>query len=175
MYARKQRASIYHPATIDDLPFEVLREVFVYLEPKDLVAPSRVNRSWRPAAQGVQRAQLKIKRGHLERLNASLLCGIQLSRIVFGYEAYSIKHLVIDLRLVGQDNIPILARLVSTTLHTLEATFYNSGGYVVHYAILDQFFSRCRGIRNLKLKWFDFGVDPSNISQTIKEGFYRLS
>jgi hypothetical protein len=109
-YARKQRASIYHTATIDDLPFEVLRELFVYLKPEDLVAPSRVNRSWRPAAQDVQRAQLRIFEGGNESLDASLMCGIQLTRIVFGYESFSIKHLELDLKMVAREYIPILSR-----------------------------------------------------------------
>jgi hypothetical protein len=43
------------------------------------------------------------------------------------------------------------------------------------YAILNQFFSQCRGIRNLNLESFDFGVDQSSIPQTINDGFYRLS
>jgi hypothetical protein len=169
-YARKQRAYIYHPATIDDLPFEVLREAFLYLEPEDLVSPSRVNRSWRPAAQDVQRTRLVV-----DKEDYSLMCGIQLTRIVFGYEAYSIKNLVIDVSLVDREYIPILARMISPTLHTLEATFYNLGGSVVHFAILDQFFSQCSGIRNLKLKWFDFRDDASSITQNINDGFYRLS
>jgi hypothetical protein len=174
-YARKQRASIYHHATIDDLPFEVLREAFLYLKPKDLVAPSRVNRSWRPAAQDVQRAKLRIGVGFRGILRASLMCGIQLTRIVFVYEAFSIKHLDIELRLVAREYIPILARLVSTTLRTLELRFDGERGSASHYATLDQFFSQCHGIRNLKLRFFEFGDDPSFISQTIKEGFYRLS
>jgi hypothetical protein len=174
-YARKQRASIYHPATIEDLPFEVLREALLYLKPRDLVAPSRVNRYWRPAAQDVQRAQLRIIEGGNEILDASLMSGIQLSRIVFGSDAFSIKHLVIDLRLVDQDNIPILARLVSHTLRNLELNFDEGEESESHYATLDQFFSQCHGIRNLKLRFFDFADNPSNISQTIKDGFYRLS
>jgi hypothetical protein len=137
-YARKQRASIYHPATIDDLPFKVLREAFLYLIPEDLVDPSRVNRSWRPAAQDVQRAQLKIAYG--EKLDARLLCGIQLTRIVFGYKSFSIKHLVIDLRFVKRAHIPTLTRLVSPTLHTLEINFSGDRQSIVHYEILDLFF-----------------------------------
>jgi hypothetical protein len=174
-YARKQRASIYHSATIDDLPFEVLREAFLYLKLKDLVSPSRVNRSWRPAAQDVQRAQLKIARWERGRMDVSSLCGIQLTRIVFGSEAYSIKHLNLDLGLLDGEHIHILAQLVSTALRTLELSFYDSGGSVVHYAILDQFFSQCNGIRNLNLQDFDFGENPASISQTIKTGFYQLS
>jgi hypothetical protein len=125
-YSRKHRASIYHPATIDDLPFEVLRE----LEPRDLGAPSRVNRSWRPAAQDVQRSRLFI-----EREVYSLMCGIQLTRVVFGYEAYSIKHLDLKLRLVKRMHIPILARLASPTLRTLELYLYGEESGIC-YAIL---------------------------------------
>jgi hypothetical protein len=168
-YARRQRASIYHTATIDDLPFEVLREAFLYLEPEDLVAPSCVNRSWRPTAQDVQRSRFVV-----EKEDYSLMCGIQLSRIVFGYEAYSIKHLDLKLRLVDRMHIPILARLASPTLRTLELDLYGVESGIC-YAILDQFFSRCNGIRNLKLIWFNFGDDPTIIPQSIKEGFYRLS
>jgi hypothetical protein len=105
-YARKQRASIYHPATIDDLPFEVLREAFLFLKMEDLVAPSRANRSWRPAAQDVQRSRFQIDHRLGESMVASLLCGIQLTRIVFVYEAYSIKHLDIELGLVDRMHIP---------------------------------------------------------------------
>jgi hypothetical protein len=171
-YARKQRASIYHPATINDLPFEVLCEAFLYLIPEDLVDPSRVNRSWRPAAQDVQRAQLKIAYG--EKLDARLLCGIQLTRIVFGY-AFSIKHLELYLRLIDPEHILILSRLLSPTLRTLEITFDENEESSIHYSILDQFFSHCKGIRNLKLNYFDVGDDPYSITQTIKDGFYRLS
>jgi hypothetical protein len=174
-YARKQRASIYHPATIDDLPFEVLRKAFLYLKPEDLVAPSRVNRSWRPAAQDVQRARLHIEYNNRKRLGTSLMCGIELTRIVFGYEAFSIKHLVIDLRCAEREFIPNLVRLVATSLCTLEISFIYVGEAGGRYAILDQFFSQCHRIRNLKLQDFDFGDDPSFISQTIKDGFYRLS
>jgi hypothetical protein len=174
-YARKQRASIYHSATIDDLPFEVLREAFLYLKPEDLVSPSRVNRSWRPAAQDVQRARLQIDFNTRKRLGTSFMCGSQLSRIVFGYEAFSIKHLVFDVRLVDQEYIPILSRLFSTTLCTLEVSFTRDDESESCYEILDQFFSQCPGIRNLKLNFFDFGVDPASISQTIKDGFCRLS
>jgi hypothetical protein len=168
-YARKQRASIYHHATIDDLPFEVLRESFLYLEPADLVSPSRANRSWRPTAQDVQQSRFVV-----EKEDYSLLCGIQLTRIAFGYDAYSIKHLVIDLYSVNRNYIPILARLVSPTLRTLDLDYFGVETSS-HYVALDQFFSQCDGIRNLKLNYFDFGDNPSNISQTIKEGFYQLS
>jgi hypothetical protein len=174
-YARKQRASIYHPATIDDLPFEVLREAFVYLKTEDLVSSSRVNRSWRPAAQDVQRSQLIISKDHRESLDPKrLLCGIQLTRIVFGYNVFSIKHLVIDLGFGNRAYIPILARMVAPNLRTLELDYFGVETSS-HYVALDQFFSQCRGIRNIKLNRFYFGEESTSISQTIKDGFYRLS
>jgi hypothetical protein len=172
-YARKQRASIYHPATIDDLPFEVLREAFLYLDTEDLTSPSRVNRSWRPAAQDVQKSKLMISPWDGKRLDASLMCGIQLSRIVFGCDAFSIKHLTIDVCRFDRDYLPILARLISTTLRSLDISF--NGVSEFHYETLDQFFSRYHGIRNLKLAGFDFGVDPASFTKNIKDGFYRLS
>jgi hypothetical protein len=173
-YFRKQRASIYHPATIDDIPFEVLREAFLYLEPEELVSPSRVNRSWRPAAQDVQRSRLQISEGEIDRLDTSSICGIQLMRIVFGHESFSIKHLELDLELVPQKYIHLLARIVPS-LRTLDLSFKYREESGVCYAILDLFFSQCNGIRNLKLVIFDFGDDSSSISQTIKDGFYQLS
>jgi hypothetical protein len=100
-----------------------------------------------------------------------LLCGIQLARIVFGYESFSIKHLVIDLSSVDRDCVPILARLVSLTLYVLDLSYDDEEES--NYAILDQFFSQCDGIRNLTLRQIDFGEYPT--SQTIKGGFYRLS
>jgi hypothetical protein len=169
-YARKQRASIYHPATIEDLPFEVLREAFLYLEPEDLVSPSRVNRSWRPAAQDVQRSRLVV-----DKEDNSLMCGIQFTRIVFGYESFSIKHLKLYLRLDDPGHIPILSRLASSTLQTLHLIFAGARGSASHYATLDQFFSQCHRILNLKLQAIDFGDDPASISRTIKDGFYGLS
>jgi hypothetical protein len=174
-YARKQRASVFKPATIDDLPFEVLREAFLYLAPEDLVSPSHVNRSWRPVAQDVQRAQLNTAKGESECMDGSFMCGIQLSRIVFGNESFSIKHLNFVLSFVSQEYVTILARLVSPTLRTLELRFDGERGSASHFAILDQFFSQCHGIRNLELMCFDFGDDPVSISHAIKDGFYQLS
>jgi hypothetical protein len=82
---------------------------------------------------------------------------------------------VIDLRLIDPEQITILARLVSTTLRTLKLYFVYVEESILHYSILDQLFSHCQGIRNLTLDLFDFGDDPSSISQIIKDGFYRLS
>jgi hypothetical protein len=52
-FARHQRESIYHPATIGDIPQEVIQEAFIYLLPRrcHLVAPGEACRAFRPAAQ----------------------------------------------------------------------------------------------------------------------------
>jgi hypothetical protein len=42
------------------------------------------------------------------------------------------------------------------------------------YEALDVLFGKCDGIRNLGLELFDFGNDPSAISQIMKDGFSRL-
>jgi hypothetical protein len=155
-----QAESHYLPSC-DDWWSSYLHKALLYLESEELESQSRVNRSWRPAAQDVQRTRLQIIYRHRETLDASLICGIQLSRIVFGYESFSIKHL--ELELVGQEYVTILDQLVSTTLRNLKI-------YCSNYAYLDQFFSQCQGIRNLSLNCFDFGVDPTIISQSLKDG-----
>jgi hypothetical protein len=63
-------------------------------------------------------------------------------------------------------------RLFTPWISDFEEEEESSG---VCYAILDQFFSQCQGIRNLKIMCFNFGDDPSTTSQIIKDGFYRLS
>jgi hypothetical protein len=94
---------------------------------------------------------------------------------VFGYEAHSIKHLELYLGLIDCAYVPILSRSLSPTLHTLDLDFEEEEESGVCYSILDEFFSQCQGIRNLKLQGFDFGDDHAHISQNISDGFYRLS
>jgi hypothetical protein len=171
----KQRVSILYPATINDLSFETMRDVFVYLKPEDLASLSNICRAWRPPLQDVQRSQTLIRMNTRERIYAQWLCGVQLTRVVFGSETFAIKNLAIDLNIVKKEYIPVLAGLIARALRTLEITFEFVVGSASYYEILNQFFSRCEGIRNLKLNRFRFGTDRSLISQTIKEGFYRLS
>jgi hypothetical protein len=53
LYARPHRGSIYEPATIHDIPQEVLEKSLIYLLSKleDLVSASSACRAWRPVAQ----------------------------------------------------------------------------------------------------------------------------
>ena len=176
-YYRNHRDSIYHQATIGDIPFEVLREAFIYLDPKDLVSSSCVNRAWRPAAQDVQRSRLIVSRGGQDCtiLYPSWFCGVQLSRFVYGGAFWSIKSLKLDIDRIDPAFIHILARLISSTLCTLSLDFSQSGFHYENLLTLEQFFSQCHKIRNLSITRFYFRDDPSSISQPIKEGFFRLS
>jgi hypothetical protein len=97
-YYRKQRESINHPATVDDLAFETLSEVFVYLGEEDLSSMEKVNRSWRVTAQDPIRSQYHFGYRDQRRRPPVWLCGVQLSRIVLGDESISIKNLDLDLR-----------------------------------------------------------------------------
>jgi hypothetical protein len=62
IYARPHRGSIYEPATIHDIPQEVLEKSLFLLLPsiKDLVAASSACRAWRPVAQKLIHSRLTI-------------------------------------------------------------------------------------------------------------------
>jgi hypothetical protein len=47
---RTQRESIYHPATIGDIPSEVIQKSFLPLGRADLISASLSCRAWRQAA-----------------------------------------------------------------------------------------------------------------------------
>jgi hypothetical protein len=119
LYSRIQRASIYHPATIGDIPQEVLRNAFIYLLPgeSDLVAPSESCRAWRPVAQDLiySRQRFGEIRG-IERF----LCGFHLQSLVFGLGSVSINRLELKIGSVGKENIRLLARLVAPSLTSLQ-------------------------------------------------------
>jgi hypothetical protein len=110
------------------------------------------------------KAQVKIER---------IICGLHLRTIV-GLERCTIKYLVLDAESAGKEYIDLLARYVSPTLISLDLA---CGGLesVECYEVLEIFFDRCDGIRNLRLEYFDFGNDPDSVSQTVREGFGRLS
>jgi hypothetical protein len=83
LYARHQRASIYHPATIGDIPQEVLRNAFIYLLPGkyDLVAPSVTCRAFRHVALELMYSHRIFGEDHkIERI----ACGSRLKSLVFG-------------------------------------------------------------------------------------------
>jgi hypothetical protein len=170
LYARHQRASIYHPATIGDIPQEVLRKAFIYLlhGKGDLVASSESCRAWRPVAQElIYYCQSFGEERGIERF----LCGIQLRSLVFEMGCVSITRLEIYMEFVGRkEYILLLARFVSPSLSALylhfgvderEELFYSSKE---SYEILEAFFIHCplinikEGVNRLKklnLKWCD--------------------
>lgn len=70
--------------------------------------------------------------------------------------------------------IDIIARLTSRTLGSLDLCFEESMDAESCYYFLDEFFERCHGIRNLQIRYFDFGDVPF-IFPSIEDGFSRLS
>jgi hypothetical protein len=144
LYARRHRMSIYEAATIKDIPREVHQKFLLYLLPaipdEDLVASSLVDRAWYPISQKL--LSFKADLGQ-EEMAERWICGRVLKEIVMGLEEVSlINFLVIDLEFVEREYVPIIAQIVSSNLRTL---IISGGGYDV----LDEFFSRCGGIRNL--------------------------
>jgi hypothetical protein len=175
VYFRLQRATIYDPATIDDLPFEALKKCLGYFVPRGriaLVASSLVSRAWRPAAQEHLRSLALTNKAKIE----SGLCGLLLRSIVLGSKSVSIANFKLDFRvdLVVKEFIPLIAQFVAPSLLTLDLSFQFMESRKSCFDILGTFFSQCPRIYNLSLGFFNFGDDPSNIIQSIMDGFYRL-
>jgi hypothetical protein len=178
LYSRIQRSSIYHPATIGDIPQEVLRNAFIYLLPgeSDLLAPSESCRAWRPVAQELMYYRQRFGKGRgIDRF----LCGFHLKSLVFGLGIVSINRLELKIESIGKENILTIARLAAHSLSylRLDCTLLDDDSFLSSlncYATLEVVFLHCRGIRNLSLLRFDFGDDPDSISPSIKEGFSRL-
>jgi hypothetical protein len=87
LYARPQRESIYHPATIGDIPQDVMQKALLHLGRKDLISASSVCRGWRPVAQEIIHSRLFIDYRNVERAKR-LMCVYCLHHIVFGSESY---------------------------------------------------------------------------------------
>jgi hypothetical protein len=173
IYTRLHRDSIYEPATIHDIPFEVLRESFLYLiKPftTDLASPSLACRAWRVVSLDLMNSHYSFV--YENRKIEPFICGLQLRSIV-RLESYTIKHLSLDLTRVGADYIPFLARFTSPTISCLEISCRNIDSSKC-YEALKVFFNQCDGILNLNLEYFDFGDDPAYITQIMKDGFIRL-
>jgi hypothetical protein len=177
LYSRIQRASIYHPATIGDIPQEVLRKAFIYLMPgeSDLVAPSESCRAWRPVAQELMYSRQRFdEESGIDRF----ICGFHLQSLVFGLGSVSINRLEIEF--VRKEEIHLLTRLASPSLSSIDLDFLSSDGILRKspsdcYATLEIVFLQCRQIRSISLRGCDFGEDPDVISPSIKEGFSRLT
>jgi hypothetical protein len=174
IYTRPHRNSIYEPATIHDIPFEVLRESFLRLLKRvgsDLASSSLACRAWRVVALDLMssRKGVFLDRGSFE----SFFCGMNLRSIV-GLEIATIKYLILDLEFVG---CLMMSRVVALTLSSLILCFVDQDDHQSSecYDSLGAFLNQCDGIRNLRLEYFDFGDDPTAISQTVKDGFSRLN
>jgi hypothetical protein len=177
IYTRPHRNSIYEPATIHDIPFEVLRESFIHLVKKfdhDLASPSLACRAWRVVALDMMNSRNRFIEG--EGDIESFVSGLHLRSIV-GLERCTIKHLTIDLEFIEKEFIPIIARFLASTLSNLALWFKDQDADQSSdcYDGLDAFLNQCDGIRNLRFMLFDFGDDPTAISQTVKDGFCRLN
>jgi hypothetical protein len=173
IYSRPHRNSIYEPATIHDIPFEVLRESFLHLLKwvgTDLVAASLACRAWRVVALDLMNSRKTFGEGEsIERY----VCGLHLRSIV-GLESCTIKRLDLDLKLVGEECIPFIAGVVSPTLSSLLIGCDGVDSSEC-YEALGVFLELSNGIRNLRFERFDVGDDPAAISQILKDGFNRLN
>jgi hypothetical protein len=188
LYTRPQRQSIYHPATIGDIPQEVLEYSLILLLPsiKDLFAAGEACRAWRPVAQKIIHSRIKFAN---QKRTESLLCGYRLHSLVYGSESFQISTLTLSMGDIGrchpfdsQDNmkaitkeyIPLIARLVAPTLSSLDIVVW-APDISYDCETLETFFSCCHELRNLRLSGFEFGDDPAAFSsKTIKDGFSRL-
>jgi hypothetical protein len=161
-YERIQRPSIYHTATVGDIPFEVIQRALRLLDRDDLVSASLSCRAWRQATVELTVAQ---KCFNDEQAMESFFCGMILKSIVFGFDQYSIKSLDLDLNRVGIDYIRVMAQVVATSLSSLCLRFEDTAeedeeeSDLDCYEVLDIFLSRCLRIRVLRLDFFDFGYD----------------
>jgi hypothetical protein len=179
-YDRIERESINHPATIGDIPFEVIKNALRHLirsygREDDLVYASLSCRAWRQAAAELI---LDMKRFVNSRAIESFACGMMLKNLVFGFDQYSIKKLDLEIP-IEVDHAYMMAQVVSRTLSSLSLYFVNDEDGEVNfnsegYDVLEIFLSRCLKIRSLGLYSFDFGADPSSLNSSIKEGFGRL-
>jgi hypothetical protein len=176
-YGRIQRHSINHPATIGDIPFEVIQKALRLLGRRWLDRASLACRAWRQAA-----AELLVnqKRFRIAKMMTRFFCGMRLKTIVPGFDQYSIKRLDLDMSRVGIEYAHIMAKLVSHSLSSLILIFKEENGEDEHenvldcYEILGVFFSRCLRICYLEIVYFDCGDDSSSLTHVIKDGFSRL-
>jgi hypothetical protein len=176
IYSRNPRASIYHPATVHDLPYEVLRLALIYLLPRryDLLSPSLVCRSWNPVAQHLLDYRINIGR-------VAAICGLLRRSIVFGLENFPINVLSIEVDSSNEDCFYPLAILVAPTLSRLFLDFSRSElpPYLRHSIldifILDTFLKVCKSIKRLELKDLVLKDDLISILPGIKHGLECLT
>jgi hypothetical protein len=176
LYVRPHRGSIYEPATIHDIPQEVLEDSLILLLPsiEDLVAASLACRAWKPVAQKLIHSRVTINYGDHRRVE-DMVCGYILNSLVFGSSSFQISTLSLQLDYIGKEYIPKIAQIVASTLSSLNLDFNGDEDFSVCYKTLEIFFLQCQWIRNLRLEKFEFGDQSSSASSTIKEGFSRLN
>jgi hypothetical protein len=176
-YFRDQRASLKEPATIGDIPFEVIKKGLMCLSPDDLLSVSLSCRAFRPAAIEILLLAARFDVRRQERSN-KWLCGLGLKSLVFGRESYTIKSLNLKLKSIGIGRVNEIVRLVSHSLTNLSLTsdpsFPNSSAYFIE--TLEIFFLHCPWIQDLKLISWDLRREENIvIPQSVKEGFGRLT
>jgi hypothetical protein len=179
-YFRDQRFSIDEPATIGDIPFEVIKKGFKYLDREDLLSASLSCRAWRLAAIETLLSVAQFTYKSTEKGCYGWICGIGLKSIVFGVESVAIKSLDLQFRSIGLENVSQIAKLVSPGLSTLSLDFspqvidleFDEYSSSFLHETLEKFFLHCPWIRDLSLTFWD---DPEGFSQIIKDGIRRLS
>jgi hypothetical protein len=175
-YFRDQRCSIYEPATIGDIPFEVIKKGLKYLDLADLLSASLSCRAWRPAAIEILLSSAGFAYNHTCYVWA---CGLALKSIVFDRQSFTIKSLHLELRYIGLDRVLEIARLVSSTLSILSLDFSPEriDDQFIEFPpsflceTLETFLIHCPWIRALSLIWW--GLE--SIPLVIKEGVSRLT
>jgi hypothetical protein len=178
VYSRPHRNSLNEPATIYDIPFEVLKESFIFLVKQygsDLVSASLTCRAFRAVAFELMNSR-RIFDEECEGIER-VICGLQLRSIV-GLEMCTIKHLIVDIGFVGKEYIPLIAHCVAPTLSSLGLCFRDGDteedSSTACFEALGFFFEQCDSILALRLEFLDFGDDHSAILQVVKDGFGRL-
>jgi hypothetical protein len=171
LYVRPHRSSIHEPATINDIPQEVLEKFLILILPSnnDLQSASMACRAWRPVAQKLIHSRVKIDNLDVD----SMVCGYWLNSLVFGSSSFQISTLFLDLAKIGKEFLPLIAQIVGPTLSSLYLDFYDND--LDCYEIIEIFFSQCQWIRYLRLEEFMFKDNPFSISSTIMDGFNRLN
>ena len=173
LFRQTQRESIHDTATIRDIPPEIFGEILYYFVSdgkRDLVSASLVCRAWYPVAQRliVTKREFYDENLGIERL----ACGLQ-TRAIVGADLLSIAYIHLNVEEIGKESAMMIAPLVSHSLWSLNLYFEEIPSLDC-VEVLEAFFSQCRRIKNLRLAFFDFGNDPSLMSQNIKDGFGRL-
>jgi hypothetical protein len=79
-----------------------------------------------------------------------------------------IKHLVVDIEFFGKEYIPLIAHFVAPTITSLDirAWVEEKDSSSACCEALGFLFKKCDGIPALRIRYFDFGNDPSILSDS---------